>query len=91
MYKIYVTTFWTKIPISNLLNIVNWITIDGEPEYILDTFDKAVTVLINMYTDKIYKIPIRGGIEYFLCYVVNSFNDVIAVLNFDGNVLTNIS
>lgn len=86
-YMIYTIEHWTKLPVRNPLISGKWFHFDGKPNYETNDINNALKVLKENYADKVYKTPKDDGTECLLFYVINSCGEVIATLDFDGNVL----
>lgn len=86
-YMIYGDIHWTRLPLQNPLIMGKWIYFEGRPEFETEDLNEALTVLKRDFADKVYRIPEGEGTEYVLYYVVNSNAELIAALDFDGNVL----
>ena len=88
MYGICVAECWiTEKLVSNPLIMSQGISIEEEPEWLFKDIESAVNALKNDYMEKLYKIPENNGISCLLCFVVNKLGDVVAALDFNGNIL----
>lgn len=89
MYRIYMIHYCTTLPITNLIHIFKCLNIEGTPEFKSNDLVTTIDVLKNKYSEKVYKKFHNNEYKCLLCGIVNSTDDVVAVLNFDGNVLLN--
>lgn len=87
MYRIYLVSYWTRLPIiQDPITIGSWLEIEGEPEYESDNLNEIIKMLETEYSDKVYKVPDNGGTKMHLCYIVNSSYNIVGALDFDKKV-----
>lgn len=90
MYGICVTECWiTEKLVSNPLIMSQGIPIEEEPKWLFKDVESAVIAMKDEYKEKLYKIPENNGISCLLCFVVNKLGEVVAALDFNGNILMN--
>lgn len=86
MYKIYLVTYWTWIPINSSLDVYNCIDIEGKPKYIATDLAEVEHILNTIMINSIYKKTVNDCIKCVLCYVLDSNDNIIATLDFDKKI-----
>jgi hypothetical protein len=89
MYRIFIIRLETIRLGKNPLTMGKWFTFEGEPEYSTDDLDNALTVLKNVFADKISKENNGEYIKCYLPYLIDDNYNIIATLDFDKTILMN--
>lgn len=86
MYKIYLITYWTWIPINSSLDVYDCINIEGKPNYTATSLAEVEYILNTTIINNVYKKADKNCTKCVLCYVLDKDNNIIATLDFDKKI-----
>lgn len=87
-YGIYTEICWVRVPLRDPFTMLSWMGFEELPNIEFDNLENATNALKERYSDKIYIKNVRDGTEVLLCYVVDNDYNVVAALDYNGNVIT---
>lgn len=86
-YGICADVCWVRLPLRDPFTMLSWIGLEELPTMEFDNLDSATNALKERYSDKIYTKNVNDGTEVLLCYIIDNDYNIIAALDYDGNVI----